>query len=105
MVFSLARGVSLSLVILSSTFSGPVSRTRCGILHAAAQNRDRTRRRTSLRPRLCSAPLREELRAALRPGHELINRRLSDRRAEAGFEEIEIAAFVGLLDVPREHPA
>jgi hypothetical protein len=25
--------------------------------------------RRSLRPRLCSAPLREELRALLRPGH------------------------------------
>src|SRR5216684_2866429 len=36
---------------------------------------------------------------------ESINRRLADRRAEAGFEEIEIAAFVGLLDVLREHPA
>ena len=28
-----------------------------------------TRELRSLRPRLCSAPLREELRAALRPGH------------------------------------
>src|SRR5205085_9463746 len=45
------------------------------------------------------------LRAALRPGHELINRRLLDRRAKAGLEEIEIAAFIGLFDVPREHPA
>src|SRR4051794_34622100 len=36
-----------------------VSRTRCGILHAAPQNRDRTRHRRSLRPRLCSAPLRK----------------------------------------------
>ena len=33
-----------------------VSRARCGILHAASQNRDRTGRRRSLRPRLCSAP-------------------------------------------------
>src|SRR3954453_16092219 len=46
-----------------------VSRTRCGILHAAPQSRDRPKRRRSLRPRLCSAPRREELRAALRPGH------------------------------------
>src|SRR3954466_11478811 len=46
-----------------------VSRTRCGILHAAPQSRDRTKRRRSLRPRLCSAPRRKERRAALRPGH------------------------------------
>src|SRR4051794_39778399 len=46
-----------------------VSRTRCGILHAAPQSRDRTKHRRSLRPRLCSAPRREERRAALRPGH------------------------------------
>src|SRR5947209_8597077 len=46
-----------------------VSRTRCSLLHAAAQSRDRTRRRSPLRPRLCSAPLREVLRAALRPGN------------------------------------
>jgi hypothetical protein len=37
---------------------------------AASQNRDRTKHRRSVRPRLCSAPFREELRAALRPGHE-----------------------------------
>jgi hypothetical protein len=36
-----------------------VSRTRCGILHAAPQSRDRTKRRRLLRPRLCSAPLRK----------------------------------------------
>jgi hypothetical protein len=42
-----------------------VSRTRCGILHAAPQSRDRTRHRSPLRPRLCSA----SLRAALRPGN------------------------------------
>src|SRR5712672_2508888 len=34
-----------------------------------------------------------------------INRRLADRRAEPRFEEIEIAAFIGLLDVARKHPA
>src|SRR3954447_22485472 len=48
----------------------PVSRTRCGILHAAPQSRDRTKRRRFVRPRLCSAPRREERRAALRPGNE-----------------------------------
>jgi hypothetical protein len=36
-----------------------VSRTRCGIVHAAPQSRDRTKHRRSLRPRLCSAPLRK----------------------------------------------
>ena len=41
-----------------------VSRTRCGIL------RDRHEHRRSLRPRLCSAPRREERRAAPRPGHD-----------------------------------
>ena len=35
----------------------------------------------------------------------LINRRLIDRRAETGFEKIEIAAVIGLLDVFRKHPA
>src|SRR5690348_14357564 len=47
------------------------------------------------------------LAAARRPGMtgELINHRLSDGRAETGFEEIEIAAFIGLLDVAGEHPA
>src|SRR5687767_8659498 len=33
------------------------------------------------------------------------NVRLSYRRAEAGLQEIEVAAFVRLLDMPREHPA
>src|SRR3978361_641878 len=48
---------------------GLVSRTRCGILHAAPQSRDRTKHRALLRPRLCSAPRREVRRAALRPGN------------------------------------
>src|SRR5215472_18422049 len=34
-----------------------------------------------------------------------VNRRLTDRLAKAGLEEIEIAAFIGLLDVTRKHPA
>src|SRR5579862_2749484 len=43
---------------------------------------------------------------ASRPGMtSLVNRRLADRRAETAFEEIEIAAFIGLFDVPGEHPA
>jgi hypothetical protein len=36
-----------------------VSRTRCGILHAAPQSRDRHEHRRLVRPRLCSAPLRK----------------------------------------------
>ena len=36
-----------------------MSRTRCGILHAAPQSRDRIKHRRSLRPRLSSAPLRK----------------------------------------------
>src|SRR5712671_2127895 len=36
---------------------------------------------------------------------ESINRRLADRGAESGFEKIEVAAFVGLFDVFRKHPA
>src|SRR5882672_1579412 len=46
------------------------------------------------------------LAAAPRPGMTaLINRRLVDRLAESRLQEIEIAAFIGLLDVAREHPA
>src|SRR5258708_2792748 len=46
------------------------------------------------------------LAAAPRPGMTaLINRWFADRLAESGFQEIEIAAFIGLLDVAREHPA
>src|ERR1700710_1671909 len=36
-----------------------VSRARCSALRAASQNRDRAKHRRSLRPRLCSAPLRK----------------------------------------------
>src|SRR5690349_13821007 len=36
---------------------------------------------------------------------ESINRGLVDRLAEAGLEEVEVAAFIGLLDMFREHPA
>src|SRR5215831_858613 len=36
---------------------------------------------------------------------ELVNRGLIDRLAKTGFQEIEITAFVGLLDVFGEHPA
>src|SRR5438128_388251 len=47
-----------------------VSRTRCSVLHAAPQSRDRTKHRVLLRPRLSSAPRREVRRAAQHPGHE-----------------------------------
>jgi hypothetical protein len=36
-----------------------VSRARCSALRAASQNRDRTKHRRFVRPRLCSAPLRK----------------------------------------------
>src|ERR1700693_4278596 len=61
---------------------------------------DQTRNLEILR---CAVAHRSSLRTPERRG--LINRRLADRRAEGGFEEIEIAAFVGLLDVPGKHPA
>src|SRR5271155_4125056 len=35
----------------------------------------------------------------------LENRRLADRLAKGGFKKIEVAAFIGLLDVLGEHPA
>src|ERR1700681_3490983 len=34
-----------------------------------------------------------------------INRRLADRRAKTRFEEVKIAALIGLFDVAGEHPA
>src|SRR5919202_1851408 len=34
-----------------------------------------------------------------------VDRRLGHRRAEVGAQEVEVAALVRLLDVPREHPA
>jgi hypothetical protein len=36
-----------------------VSRTRCGILHAAPQSRDRNEHRRLVRSRFCEAPLRK----------------------------------------------
>jgi hypothetical protein len=48
---------------------GFVSRARCGILHAAPQNRDRTECRRLVRPRISSAPRREVRRAAQHPGN------------------------------------
>src|SRR6478752_2800399 len=35
----------------------------------------------------------------------LVDRRLLHRLPEPGLQEIEVAAFIGLLDVPGEHPA
>src|SRR4051812_14278404 len=37
--------------------------------------------------------------------NQSINCRLLHRRAKTGFEEVEVAAFICLADVPREHPA
>src|SRR4051812_909044 len=47
-----------------------VSRARSGILHAASLTRD-SAWCDKPGPRFCSAPLREELRAALRPGNAI----------------------------------
>src|SRR5882724_7651237 len=91
MVLSLSRVVSLSLVMVCSLSPfvipgwpegpGPESITTFGSMDSG-------------------------LAAARRPGMtRLINRRLADRGAESRFEEVEIAAVVGLLDVAREHPA
>src|SRR4051794_28842079 len=49
-----------------------VSRTRCGVLDAAAQSRDPYQYRRKRGPRLCSTPRREERRVALRPGHDIL---------------------------------
>src|SRR3954471_22993285 len=70
-----------------SPITAPVSRTRCSVLHAAAQSRDRTKRRALLRPRLCSAPGREEAaRCAASGARELFQRlqRVVFRLAPAG---------------------
>src|ERR1700712_5711717 len=48
-----------------------VSRTRCGILHAAPQSRDRYERRCLIRPRLRSAPLPKD--CALRCVRDTLN--------------------------------
>src|SRR5437879_105655 len=39
------------------------------------------------------------------PERRVVNRRLADRRAETGLQEVEVAAVIGLLDVLCEHPA
>ena len=61
--------VGITVVARRGSEKNCVSRTRCGILHAAPQSRDRTEHRRPLRPRLCSAPLREErcVRARISP--------------------------------------
>src|SRR5258705_4685717 len=89
-VFSLLRVASLSLVMsFISRFSvipgwseGPD--VRCAIAH-----RGISRFRVRFAPR----------------NDVSINRRLADWRAKTGFEEIEVAAFVRLLDVLVKHPA
>src|SRR5436305_5050039 len=69
-----------------------VSRPRCGILHAAPQSRDRTKHRCSLQPRLCSAPLREVLRAALRPGQAFKSLRAAIGRERKWPDDIQADA-------------
>src|SRR4051812_39702271 len=68
---ALQRDIERKQDVVKGHGLSPVSRTRCSVLHAAAQSRDPSfvRRYVLHGPRLCSAPLREELRAALRPGH------------------------------------
>ncbi len=67
-----------------------VSRHAMRILHATSQSRDRTKRRRLSRPRISSAPLREELRAAQHPGHlrrlpdRVVDQRLAERPDRAG---------------------
>jgi hypothetical protein len=65
-------GVVMRHVSISEV-SGLVSRTRCGILHAAPQSRDPG----FLESQATGAPAlqrtaSQELRAALRPGHEVL---------------------------------
>src|ERR1700712_3974637 len=63
----------------------------------APQSRDRTKHRRPLRPRLCSAPLREELRAALRPGHSRVRSGAdagADRAGHAGAAEPAITGRI-----------
>src|ERR1700754_1497415 len=94
----LLRSILFMVKSLSMNYPSLVSRTRCSVLHGAPQSRDRTKRRCSLRPRLCSAPLREELRAALRPGHGISQRPAAvDDMRDAGGEGAFIAG-----EIPRE---
>ncbi len=50
-----------------------VSRTRCGILHAAPQSRDHTKRWSLLRPRLSSAPFRKSYTLRCVRGTHILN--------------------------------
>src|SRR6202012_1550486 len=50
-------------------------------------------------------PIPDQVRDRLSLKDALINRGLADRGAEIRFQEIEIAALIGLLDMAREHPA
>jgi hypothetical protein len=55
----LGTGIGIHSQVRERRLQTFVSRARCGFLHAAPQNRDRTEHRRLLRPRLCSAPLRK----------------------------------------------
>src|SRR6202030_133417 len=97
-VLSLLRVASLSfdMVLALSSFRG-ASKMRTTMCNCTSEKLEI--------PRCAIAHLRSG--PSDHPGMtvQLINRRLAHRRAEGGFEEIEIAAFVGLLDVPCKHPA
>src|SRR5215471_3167237 len=84
-VFSLLRVVSLSWVIID-----PFERSFRGARSASPVSRG------------------SGVDASHRPGttsKSLVDGRLADGCAEGGFEKVEVAAFIGLLDVAREHPA
>src|ERR1700738_339711 len=93
MVFSLLRVASLSLVMCLYPSCPSFRGARSANLRCATAHRGISRFRV-----WSFGPSRND-------GVASINRRLIDRRAKAGFEKIEIAALVGLPDVPGEHPA
>src|SRR5436190_11635589 len=51
------------------------------------------------------ASLRSQCRMTVGAPERLVNRRLLHRLAKSGLQKIEVAAFIGLLDVAGEHPA
>src|ERR1700754_491422 len=90
----LLRSILFMVKSLSMNYPSLVSRTRCSVLHGAPQSPDRTKRRCSLRPRLCSAARREERRAALRPGHTSQRPAAVDDMRDAGGEGAFIAGEI-----------
>src|SRR4051794_1938849 len=76
-----------------------VSRTRCSVLHAAAQSRDRNKHRRLLRPRLCSAPLRKSYALRCVRGTGV----LFGVRAGDAFEDQLVGVF-GVSPAQHLHP-